>query len=246
MLSGDASSSRRACRRGCAAALQARSRGLACSSRSASAERAGRADRLGGWRRSRRRLPGSPRKRYCASLGFAPGASIAAAPGEQVVQNPVKAVIALLLCTWLGVASAADVVVGSIVAVRGDVFADTGSGAPQPLMVNAPVRLGDTIVTGRGKAKVALSDGSIVSIGENTRVQVSHFTSPDTNPVIRLNLFTGVLRPLVSRTTTGSFEVETQTAIAAVRGTEWLMEATAENTAVALLRGRVAVSKRDD
>lgn len=163
------------------------------------------------------------------------------------MQNPVKAVIALLLCTWLGVASAADVVVGSIVAARGDVFADTGSGAPQPLMVNAPVRLGDTIVTGRGKAKVALSDGSIVSIGENTRVQVSHFTSPDANPVVRLNLFTGVLRPLVSRTTsTGSFEVETQTAIAAVRGTEWLMEATADNTAVALLRGRVAVSKRDD
>ena len=159
----------------------------------------------------------------------------------------IQLVVALLLSAWVGVVPAADIVVGSIVAARGDVFADTGSGAQQPLAVNAPVHRGDTIVTGRGKAKVALMDGSILSIGENTRLQVSHFTSPDTNPTVRLNLLSGVLRPLVNKTTSsGSFEVETQTAIAAVRGTEWLMEATADNTAVALLRGRVAVSSRDD
>jgi len=163
------------------------------------------------------------------------------------VHNPVKALIALLLFMEVGFASAADIVVGSIVAARGDVFADSGSGAQQPLAVNAPVHRGDTIVTGRGKAKVALSDGTILSIGENTRVQVSHFASPEANPMVRLNLFSGVLRPLVNRTTSaGSFEVETQTAIAAVRGTEWLMEATADNTAVALLRGRVAVMSRDN
>jgi hypothetical protein len=163
------------------------------------------------------------------------------------VRNFFLAVMAMLSITGPGLAGAADIVVGSVVAVRGDVFADTGSGAQQPLAVNAPVHRGDTIVTGRGKAKVALSDGSILSIGENTRLQISHFTSPDANPTVRLNLLSGVLRPLVSRTTsTGSFEVETQTAIAAVRGTEWLMEATADNTAVALLRGRVAVSSRDD
>lgn len=162
------------------------------------------------------------------------------------MDNPLRTTIALLLFAWIGLASAADIVVGAVVAARGDVFADSGSGPQQPLMVNAPVHRGDTIVTGRGKAKVALSDGSILSIGENTRVQISHFTSPDANPVVKLNLFSGVLRPLVSRTTsTGSFEVETQTAIAAVRGTEWLMEATADNTAVALLRGRVRVSSRE-
>lgn len=159
----------------------------------------------------------------------------------------LQAVISLLLFMWLGVAAAADLVVGTIVAARGEVFADTGSGPQQALQMNAPVHLGDTIVTGRGKAKVALGDGSILSIGENTRIQVSQFTSADANQAVRLNLFSGVLRPLVNRTTsTGSFEVETQTAIAAVRGTDWVMEATADNTAVALLRGRVAVSRRDD
>lgn len=159
-----------------------------------------------------------------------------------------KVLVAIVLFACSLAALAADMVVGSVVATRGDVFTDSGSGAPpQPLMENAPVHRGETIVTGRGKAKVALSDGTILSIGENTRVQLAHFAGPETAANVRINLLSGVLRPLVTRTTsTGSFEVETQTAVAAVRGTDWLIEAGADRTGVALLRGRVVVSSRDD
>lgn len=159
-----------------------------------------------------------------------------------------RALAALSLCGWMVASLAADVVVGSVVAARGDVFADSGGGAqPQPLAVNAPVHRGDTIVTGRGKVKVALSGGTILSIGENTRVHLANFAGTESAPSVRINLISGVLRPLVNRTTsTGSFEVETQTAIAAVRGTDWLIEATAESTAVALLRGRVLVTSRGE
>ena len=59
--------------------------------------------------------------------------------------------VALLLCAWTQVAPAADIVVGSVVAARGDVYTDSGGGAPlQPLMVNAPVHRGATIVTTLG------------------------------------------------------------------------------------------------
>lgn len=154
--------------------------------------------------------------------------------------------LALLFCVAGAASNAADVVVGSVIAVRGEVFAETGTGPQQALVVNASVHRGDTIVTHRGKAKIALSDGTILSIGENTRLQLANFAGTDAAPSVRLNLLSGVLRPLVNRTSAaGSFEVQTQTAIAAVRGTDWLIEADNNNTAVAILRGHVVVRSRD-
>jgi hypothetical protein len=157
----------------------------------------------------------------------------------------VEVSVALMLTGWGWGAAAADVVVGSVVAVRGAVFSDAGAGQ-QPLTVNAPVHRGETIVTVAGKAKIALKDGTILSIGENSRMLVHHSAS-GASANIAVGLVSGVLRPLVVRaTTTGRFEVETQTAIAAVRGTDWVIEATPERTSVAVLQGVVAVSGRTD
>jgi hypothetical protein len=144
-----------------------------------------------------------------------------------------------------GVAIASDVVVGSVLAVRGEVFLET-SGAQRPLLANAPVHLEDTIVSIAGKAKIALDDGTIISVGENSRVRVAEYESKTVDIKTRVRLITGVLRLLVVKVTpAGRFEVETETAIAAVRGTDWVIEATPENTAVALVAGVVAVSSRD-
>ena len=158
----------------------------------------------------------------------------------------VEVSLAVMLAGWGCVASAADVVVGSVVATRGEVFSDAGGGQ-QSLATNAPVHRGETIVTGAGKAKIALNDGTIVSIGENTRVRMVHFAGTSKSANVGLNLVSGVLRPFVVKAvSTGTFEVETQTAIAAVRGTDWVIEATPERTSVAVVRGVVAVSGRTD
>ena len=158
----------------------------------------------------------------------------------------VEVSLALMLAGWGCVASAADVVVGLVVAVRGEVLSDAGAGQ-QALAVNAPVHRGETIVTGAGKAKIALNDGSIISIGENTRVRMVHFAGTSKSANVALNLVSGVLRPFVVKgASTGTFEIETQTAVAAVRGTDWVIEATPERTSVAVVRGVVAVSGRTD
>jgi hypothetical protein len=158
----------------------------------------------------------------------------------------VEVLLAVALTGWGWGASAADVVVGSVVGVRGEVFSDAGSGQ-QPLPVNARVHRGETIVTAAGKAKIALNDGTIISIGENSRLRLVHFAGTSSSANVALNLVSGVLRPFVVKaTSTGSFEIETQTAVAAVRGTDWVIEATPERTSVAVIRGVVAVSGRAD
>lgn len=158
---------------------------------------------------------------------------------------PVGLTLALLLVGWPCNACAADLVVGSVVAVRGAVFAHVSAGQ-QPLVVNSPVHRGESIVTGAGKAKIALTDGTIVSIGENSHVRLADFSGTPAASKITLELVTGVLRPLVKSVSTGSFEVQTETAIAAVRGTDWVIEVAQNRTSVAVLRGVVAVFGRSD
>lgn len=152
---------------------------------------------------------------------------------------------ACLICIatlWASAGVAAEVIVGQVLAVRGEVFrADETK--QYPLTAKAPVYLGDTIVSGSGKAKIGLNDGTVVSVGENTRVRLSMYQSTENGFTTRLYAWSGVLRLLVARIATGGhFEIESETAIAAVRGTDWLMDVTAEMTGVAIISGVVAVS----
>ena len=79
----------------------------------------------------------------------------------------------------------------------------------------------------------------------DTRVRIDEYQRGARNAKARLALVAGALRLFVAKVTPdGNFEVETETATAAVRGTDWMMETTPEQTSVALLRGRVAVSGR--
>lgn len=146
---------------------------------------------------------------------------------------------------WAGATCAADVIVGSVLAVRGAVFWEVG-GRQQPLLANTPVHQGDSIVSTSGKAKIALDDGTIISVGENSRVRIAGYSHAAGDFKTRLSLISGLLRLFVAKVTpAGRFEVETETAIAAVRGTDWVIEATPERTSVALVSGEVAVSGRD-
>ena len=154
---------------------------------------------------------------------------------------------ACLFCAallWATHSPAAEVIIGSVLAVRGEV--SRGDGAKQsPLEAKAPVYLGDTIVSGAGKAKIGLNDGTVISVGENTRLRLSMYQSVSNSFTTRLNVVAGALRLLVARISTGGhFEIETETAIAAVRGTDWLMDVAADMTAVAIITGAVTVSSK--
>jgi hypothetical protein len=150
---------------------------------------------------------------------------------------------AWLALAWAGSAAAAEAIIGSVLGVRGDVYAEAGN-ERRPLAPNAAVRLGDTIVCGQGKAKIALNDGTVLSIGENSRMRLADHAGVAGGAKTRVNLISGVVRFGVTFTRGGAFEVETETAIAAVRGTDWVMDVTPGQTAVAVVAGVVEVSTR--
>jgi hypothetical protein len=152
--------------------------------------------------------------------------------------------LAMCLGPFAAVVQAGEPIIGTVLAVRGDVFRDNG-GNRALLAAKTPLYPADVIVSGAGKAKIGLNDGTVICVGENTHVQIAQYQSASNGLKTRLDLNWGVLRLLVNRSGAGGqFEVESETAVAAVRGTDWLIEVTPERTSVAILQGAVAVSGR--
>ena len=90
-----------------------------------------------------------------------------------------------------------------------------------------------------------LNDGSILSLGEQSRLEFRAYRGADNGFTTTLNATAGAFRLIVHRLTQGSgLQLETETAVAAVRGTDWLVEAGPDNTAVACLEGSVEVTGR--
>ncbi len=149
-----------------------------------------------------------------------------------------------VLALWTVPALAAEPIVGSVIALRGEVFREVG-GDRRPIAVKEPIHLADTIVSGTGKAKILLNDGTVISLGENTRITISQYQSAKNNLKTGLSLWSGALRLFVNRASSGGqFEIETETATAAVRGTDWAIEASPDKTSVVVFTGSVAVSGR--
>ena len=106
------------------------------------------------------------------------------------------------------------------------------------------LREGDRVMTGAGgRLEITAADGSTITVGEQTTVVLTRFVAPgDAGPGQGfLDLVEGILR-LNLPGSWNRFEVITATAVASVRGTDWLIDAQgAENTAVFVAKGSVAV-----
>ena len=150
------------------------------------------------------------------------------------------AFIALLLATPC--ADAQSPPVGRVLAAKGSVFHER-AGNRSAATSGTLLQIGDFVVSSDGRAKIQLNDGSILSVGENSRMRIGDYQGAGNNFTTRLTMEGGTLRALYNKTVAqGRFEVETETAVAAVRGTDWLVEVTQARTSVALVQGEVTVS----
>ena len=132
--------------------------------------------------------------------------------------------------------------IGRVLAVKGGVFHERGASRAAATS-GTLLQVGDTLVSTDGRAKIQLNDGSILSVGENTQMRIGDYQGTANNFTTRLRIEVGTLRALYNKTISeGRFEVETETAVAAVRGTDLLVEVTPGRTSVALVEGEVAVS----
>jgi len=97
-----------------------------------------------------------------------------------------------------------------------------------------PVALGDEVFVGdivrtksKSKAQITLKDESILNLAENSRMEIRRFSFSKSNQKRRdgmFHMFRGQLRSIVHHTDEEeafNFKVETPTAVAAVRGTDW-------------------------
>jgi|JI10StandDraft_1071094.scaffolds.fasta_scaffold196075_2 hypothetical protein len=142
-------------------------------------------------------------------------------------------------------ASAQGAAVGRMSRVAGEVSiqrgASTLSGA-----VDAPVEVTDRIRTGAdSRAEITFSDNSVMTVGPDSEVAIASFAPAAEESNAVLDLLSGIVRVTVNAATDwGRFEVRTATAVASVRGTDYLVELTEKGSAVFVAEGRVAVSSR--
>ncbi len=159
--------------------------------------------------------------------------------------------LAFALCAlWApGLSLAAPV--GAFTKVEGGVnIHRLGEGAAVPVQAGDPVSQGDAIRTKRnGKAEIRFLDETVIQLSPETRITIDEYSYRAGN--VRGNgligLFRGKLRSLVSKLkgavvsmakTGSSFSVRTPTAIAGVKGTDFIVYYERGSTGVVFLEGQ--------
>lgn len=130
-------------------------------------------------------------------------------------------------------------------AIEGEVQQISGAtGHIQALTENQRIRPGDEIISRSGTASIVLVDGSMVRLGPNTRLAFNRLTQYGETGMgdVRLRLKQGALQTKVQPLIEGRsrFEIETPSAVAAVRGTAFELQTESGVTRLQVTEGLVA------
>jgi hypothetical protein len=136
--------------------------------------------------------------------------------------------------------------IGAVTILEGRATVRHGaSPTPQPLRVQSPIYQHDTIHTEvASKLQLTFADDTVVNLGEKSTLEITRFVySPQQqNWTSSLSIPVGVFRAIVKKLLPQStFEVTTPTAIAAVRGTDFMGEVSPETASFLVLEGSVAL-----
>lgn len=116
----------------------------------------------------------------------------------------------------------------------------------ETLGVKDPVFVGDRVKTlGGGRVRILLIDDSLVTLGENSELKIQKVEVSGAKRKTLLSVITGKVRAVVSKffkDVDSSFQVEGSTAVAGVRGTDFIVIAPdKDHTEVVVLEGEVDV-----
>jgi hypothetical protein len=155
------------------------------------------------------------------------------------------ALVLLLFCLGPTDAAAAEAV-GSVAALAGHAqVTRAGEDHAQQLAPGAKVFEGDRVQTAAdAKLRLTMADGSVLTLGASTDLSLSrfHYAPEQAARNVLLDVPRGILRVLVNLLVADStFQMQTRTAVASVRGTDWIAEAQPDATAIVGLQGRVGV-----
>lgn len=157
-----------------------------------------------------------------------------------------RSLTAALLAFFLSAAAALASPVAQVIRLTGNAELTRG-GATAPLVLGAALEAGDLIVTdAAGRVRLQLIDGSTINLGTQSALTIDDVVSqgPGTERQVGMDLWNGALRALAAPATPKSrFEIRTPMAVTAVRGTEWGILASAIQSDVIILSGRVGVRR---
>ncbi|MGH7093414.1 MAG: FecR family protein, partial [Stellaceae bacterium] len=139
----------------------------------------------------------------------------------------------------------AEAAAGTVVGIAGQCFDESG-GQRKPLRLGSPVEVGDVIeVPAAAKLKLRMGDGSVLAVASATKFTIASYTLDPRGKRqgAELDLAQGLLRAIVTPVDHPStFEIKTATGTAAVRSTNWFIDAKPNDTLVAVLSGAVSLS----
>ena len=148
---------------------------------------------------------------------------------------------ALLLLPGVALAAPAGTVVGLV----GASVVESG-GVRGAVKLGQPVQVGDTVeVPADGKLKLRMADGSVVSVAAGTRLTIAAYgvDAAGQRQEARVSLAQGLLRAVVAPVQhPAAFEVDTAVGTAAVRSTDWFVEAAGNSMQVGVLTGSVEMT----
>jgi hypothetical protein len=136
-----------------------------------------------------------------------------------------------------------EALVGTAVVTRHE------TGEAGPLTVGAELFEGDRIRTETGaRLRLTLRDGSVLTCGEATGLTLDRalYAPEQASRSYLVRVSFGIVRAVVELLASPStFEMQTNTAVISVRGTEWIAEAQRAATAVVALEGEIDVRNVD-
>jgi hypothetical protein len=166
---------------------------------------------------------------------------------RHVSHTGLALVSACISLAFFSSSALAEQKVGQVVSLSGKAMVSHGKGAmPETLALKAPVYEKDLISTEpAAKVKIRFDDGTHVTVAELSSLEIREFvlTPQPKMPGAVFILASGAFRAIVHNVSQrDKFVVQTPTAIAAVRGTDWMGEIKADSTGIVVLQGEVGVS----
>ena len=137
--------------------------------------------------------------------------------------------------------------IGKVTALEGKATVlRQGRFVPEPLANQEAIFQEDIIRTDvASKVRITLIDATVISLGEQSRLELNEFVYSWQQQIRtgRLAIPVGIFRAIVKKLIPQSaFEVTTPTAVAAIRGTDFMGEVKPDSTAMVVLEGTVVIS----
>lgn len=159
------------------------------------------------------------------------------------------AFVVTLLCACVGLGSCAKKegppLAAVIVFLAGDVKVGPAAGGPRNAELGERLSAGDVITTGdRSHATIQIGDRGVTRVERNSRVEITKLFSAGDGEMF---LYKGEVAAKIARLQRSeSFMVKSPTAIAAVRGTEFIASYRNGSGKVAVREGKVAVTPMEE